>query len=391
MARKKGIVILGSTGSIGVNALDVVRRYPDRFEIVGMTAWGNSSVLREQIIRYRPKVACVGSEEKAERLRLDSETKGTEILYGIEGLLEVATNDDVDMVVSAIVGSAGLIPTFAAVEAGKDIALANKETLVAAGSLVMTEAYNKNVKVLPVDSEHSAIYQSLVGHRKEDIKRLILTASGGPFIRKSKEELKKVAVKDALNHPTWSMGNKITIDSATLMNKGLEVIEAKWLFDVSGDRIDVLVHPQSIIHSMVEYIDGSVVSQMGMPDMRGPIAYALSYPERLAVGTPALDLGRIGTLTFEEPDLDRFPALALCYEALEAGGTSPAVISAANEVAVEAFLEEKITFVDIPVVMDLVLKSHSTVEAKTIDEVLRADRWARDEAAQEIKKLKNEE
>ena len=391
MAKKKGIAILGSTGSIGVNALDVAHRYPDRFEVVGMTAWGNSTVLREQIIRHRPKVACVGSEEKAERLRLDSETKGTEILYGIEGLLEVATNDDVDMVVSAIVGSAGLIPTFAAVEAGKDIALANKETLVAAGNLVMTEAYNKNVKVLPVDSEHSAIYQSLVGHRKEDIKRLILTASGGPFIRKSKEELKKVAVKDALNHPTWSMGNKITIDSATLMNKGLEVIEAKWLFDVSGDRIDVLVHPQSIIHSMVEYIDGSVVSQMGMPDMRGPIAYALSYPERLAVGTPALDLGRIGTLTFEEPDLDRFPALALCYEALEAGGTSPAVISAANEVAVEAFLEEKITFVDIPVVMDLVLKSHSTVEAKTIDEVLRADRWARDEAAQEIKKLKNEE
>ena len=391
MSGRKGISILGSTGSIGVNALDVVDRYPDRFEVVGITAWGNSTVLKEQILKHRPKVACVGSEEKAEALRNDTEIKGTEILHGIEGLLEVATIDDVDMVVSAIVGSAGLMPTFAAVEAGKDIALANKETLVAAGKLVMTEACNKNVKVLPVDSEHSAIYQSLAGHRRDDVKKLILTASGGPFIRKSKEELKEVTVKDALNHPTWSMGNKITIDSATLMNKGLEVIEAKWLFDVNGDRIDVLVHPQSIIHSMVEYIDGSVVSQMGMPDMRGPIAYALSYPERLEVGTPVLDLGRIGKLTFEEPDLDRFPALALCYEALEAGGTAPAVISAANEVAVGAFLEEKIKFVDIPVVMDRVLKTHTPVDAKGIDEVLRVDRWARDEAAEVIIKLQNEE
>ncbi|MBE9502767.1 MAG: 1-deoxy-D-xylulose-5-phosphate reductoisomerase [Proteobacteria bacterium] len=391
MSGRKGISILGSTGSIGVNALDVIDRYPDRFEVIGITAWGNSTALKAQILRHRPKVACVGSEERAEKLRRDPEIKVTEILHGIEGLLEVATVADVDMVVSAIVGSSGLMPTFAAVEAGKDIALANKETLVAAGNLVMAEAYNKNVKVLPVDSEHSAIYQSLAGHRRDDVKKLILTASGGPFIRKSKEELKKVTVKDALNHPTWSMGNKITIDSATLMNKGLEVIEAKWLFDVSGDRIDVLVHPQSIIHSMVEYIDGSVVSQMGMPDMRGPIAYALSYPERLEVGTPVLDLGRIGKLTFEKPDLDRFPALGLCYEALEAGGTSPAVISAANEVAVDAFLAEKIKFVDIPVIMDRVLKAHTPVEAKTIEEVLRVDRWARDEAAQVIKKLKNEE
>ncbi len=391
MSGRKGISILGSTGSIGVNALDVIDRYPDRFEVIGITAWGNSTALKAQILRHRPKVACVGSEERAEKLRRDPEIKVTEILHGIEGLLEVATVADVDMVVSAIVGSSGLMPTFAAVEAGKDIALANKETLVAAGNLVMAEAYNKNVKVLPVDSEHSAIYQSLAGHRRDDVKKLILTASGGPFLRKSKEELKKVTVKDALNHPTWSMGNKITIDSATLMNKGLEVIEAKWLFDVSGDRIDVLVHPQSIIHSMVEYIDGSVVSQMGMPDMRGPIAYALSYPERLEVGTPVLDLGRIGKLTFEKPDLDRFPALGLCYEALEAGGTSPAVISAANEVAVDAFLAEKIKFVDIPVIMDRVLKAHTPVEAKTIEEVLRVDRWARDEAAQVIKKLKNEE
>lgn len=391
MAGRKGISILGSTGSIGVNALDVIGRYSDRFEVIGIAAWSNVSSLRAQIIRYRPKVACICSEEKADELRKDPAVKGTEIVYGIEGMLEVATGDQTDMVVSAIVGSAGLIPTFAAVAAGKDIALANKETLVAAGSLVMKEAYNKGVKLLPVDSEHSAIYQSLSGHRREDVKKLILTASGGPFVRKSKEELKEVTVGDALNHPTWSMGNKISIDSATLMNKGLEVIEARWLFDVPGERIDVIVHPQSIIHSMVEYIDGSVVAQMSMPDMRGPIAYALSYPERLDVATPALDLGRVGQLTFEEPDIDRFPALNLCYEALKAGGTSPAVISAANEVAVEAFLREEIRFTDIPVIMAGVLKAHRSTEANSIEEVLRVDRWGRERAAEEIVNIKNGE
>jgi len=384
---KKRISILGSTGSIGVSALDVVGRYEDRFELTGISAWGNSDTLKKQILRHRPKMACVMDEEKAEDLRNDPSLKGTRILSGVEGLLEVATDSDVDMVLSAIVGSAGLIPTFAAVEAGKDIALANKETLVAAGSIVMAEADKRGVNIFPVDSEHSAIYQSLAGHRREDVRRLVLTASGGPFRRKSRQELEDVTSRDALNHPTWSMGNKITIDSATLMNKGLEVIEARWLFDVPQDRIGVLVHPQSIIHSMVEYVDGSVISQMGVPDMRGPIAYALSYPERLEIGTPFLDLAGTGTLTFEEPDLERFPCLKLCYDALGRGGTAPAVLSAANEVAVAAFLRDEIRFVEISSVIESVISSHSSLEPENIDAVLKADIWGRDKAKEEIERL----
>ncbi len=384
---KKRIVILGSTGSIGVNCLDVLEQHADLFEIVGLTAGNNAELLKEQVARHRPKVACLMSEEKAEAIKKSSEAGKTEILSGVEGYVEVATRDDVDLVVSAIVGSAGLVPTFAAIEAGKDIALANKETLVAAGSIVMAEAERRGVKILPVDSEHSAIFQSLAGHRKEDVSRLLLTASGGPFVAMGKEELKKVTARDALNHPTWAMGNKITIDSATLMNKGLEVIEARWLFDIPGDRINVVVHPQSIVHSMVEYRDGSVVAQMGAPDMRGPIAYALSYPARLDIDVPRLDLSATGTLTFEEPDMERFPSLKLCYRALEMGGSAPAVASAANEVAVEAFLHDRIPFIDIPQVIERVLSAHEVFEPENISQVLKADLSGREQARGELKTL----
>ncbi len=367
--------------------LDILERYPDRFEVVGLTGWGNVDTLKAQMLRHRPKVVAVGDEEKAELLRSDVGLKGIDVVWGSEGLLEVATVSGADMLVSAIVGSAGLMPTFAAIQAGRDIALANKETLVAAGRLVMDEVKRRDVKLLPVDSEHSAIFQSLAGHNRNDVKRLILTASGGPFRGKSREELSSVRVQDALNHPTWSMGRKITIDSATLMNKGLEVIEARWLFDVPGDRIDVTVHPQSIVHSMVEYIDGSVVSQMGLPDMKGAIAYALSYPDRIEAAPPFLDLAAVGQLTFEEPDMDAFPALGLCYRAMEIGGAAPAVLSAANEVVVEAFLDEKIGFTSMAAVMEAVLDSHSSSEPSSIADVLRADLWGRDAARREMENL----
>lgn len=381
MSKKKKISILGSTGSIGLSTLDILDKHSDRFELVAITAWSNAAELRKQIMRHRPQLACIGSEEAAMELKSDPELKGTRILWGSEGLLESATRDDIDMVVSAIVGSAGLVPTYAAVQAGKDIALANKETLVAAGSIIMKEAAKRGVRIFPVDSEHSAIFQSLAGQRREDVKRLILTASGGPFRLKSVEELKDVGPEAALSHPTWSMGSKISIDSATLMNKGLEIIEARWLFDVDADLIDVVVHPESIVHSMVEYRDGSVISQMGTPDMKGPIAYALSWPERLDAGSPRLDLAEMGSLTFYEPDTDKFPALKLCYKALKIGGTAPCVLSAANEIAVEAFLAGKIGFMMIANIVERVLSLHEAVEPKGIQQVLDADIWAREVSA----------
>ena len=386
---KKKLSILGSTGSIGVSALDVIEKHGNRFDLVGISAFNNSELLRAQIRKYRPKIACIIDEESAGALKRDSALKNTSIVSGVAGLIEVATADDVDMVVSAIVGSAGLVPTFAAVEAGKDIALANKETLVAAGNIIMREAAENGCSLLPIDSEHSAIFQSLAGHRNKDVKRLILTASGGPFLKKGTDELKRVKAEDALNHPTWDMGSKITIDSATLMNKGLEVIEARWLFDFPPDSIDVIIHPQSIVHSMVEYIDGSVIAQMGLPDMRGPIAYALSYPERLNPGTGSLNLEEISGLTFEAPDTERFPALSLCYKALGKGGTTPAAVSAANEIAVDAFLKDEIGFNHIPEILNLVLDSHTVKVPETIEEVLKADLWAREKAAGEISRLRD--
>jgi len=384
---KKGIVILGSTGSIGVSSLDILGRHPDRFEVVGLTAWGNVEALKSQILRHRPKIVAVGDQEKAQLLKCDAGLKGTDVVWGTEGLLEVATVEGAEMVLSAIVGSAGLIPTFAAIQAGRDIALANKETLVAAGRIVMDEVRRRGVKLLPVDSEHSAIFQSLAGHNRKDVKRLVLTASGGPFRGKSREQLSFARVQDALNHPTWSMGSKITIDSATLMNKGLEVIEARWLFDVPGHMIDVTIHPQSIVHSMVEYIDGSVVSQMGLPDMKGAIAYALSYPDRIETGLPFLDIAAVGRLTFELPDMEAFPALGLCYRAMEMGGAAPAMLSAANEVVVEAFLDEKIGFTCMAEVMEHVLDSYISSEPSSIADVLRADLSGRDAAREKMVNL----
>lgn len=376
----KNLAVLGSTGSIGVSTLDVVAAHPERFRIVTLTAGRNLDRFEEQIRRFRPQLVAVAEPDDAQRLKDALGPEAPEILAGVEGLMACAVHAEVQMVVSAIVGAAGLIPTMASIESGKDVALANKETLVTAGPLVMEAVARNGVRLFPVDSEHSAIFQSLEGHRKEDVRRLILTASGGPFRTRSLAELKHVRPADALAHPNWEMGRKITIDSATMMNKGLEVIEARWLFDLPADRIAVHIHPQSIVHSLVEYVDGALIAQLGIPDMKTPIAYALSHPERLALDLPQLDLCALGSLTFENPDTEKFACLALAYQALEIGGTAPAVLNAANEVAVEAFLKEEIRFLEIPEILRATLEKHQSSEMHHIDEVLRADRWGRDAA-----------
>jgi 1-deoxy-D-xylulose-5-phosphate reductoisomerase len=376
----KKISILGSTGSIGVSTLDIVAAHPDRFEVVAMSAGNNLDLLCEQIERFSPKLVAVIAEESARKLGTMLKGKKPDILYGVPGMIAVATAAESEMVVAAIVGAAGLVPTAAAVKAGKDLALANKETLVTAGHLIMGMVKEKGVRLYPVDSEHSAVFQSLQGHRREDVRRVILTASGGPFFSYPKEQLEKVTVKEALNHPNWSMGRKITIDSATMMNKGLEVIEAKWLFDLPAEKISVHIHPQSIIHSMVEYVDGCVMAQLGVPDMKAPIAYALTYPERVETGVRPLDLTALSGLTFFAPDCDRFPALRLAYQAMKAGESMPAVLNAANEVAVEAFLNGKIRFIDIPAIIEKTMNAHTPQGVATIEEVLLIDRWGRDKA-----------
>jgi 1-deoxy-D-xylulose-5-phosphate reductoisomerase len=376
----KKIAILGSTGSIGTSTLAVAEQFPDRFKVVAIAGGNNSELLESQIRKFKPSLAAIADAKAAESLRKKCNDMQVRIVSGVEGMIEVATAEAADITVSAIVGTAGLVPTIAAIQAGKDIALANKEVLVTAGELVMAECRRWNVRLFPVDSEHSAIFQCLHSGQRGDVKRLILTASGGPFRNHSKADLMKVRLAEALKHPNWSMGRKITIDSATLMNKGLEVIEAHWLFGMAPEQIKVLVHPQSIVHSLVEYRDGSVVAQLGMPDMKGPIAYALSYPERLPDVSPGLDLASIATLTFQEPDHELFPCLGYAYDALKAGGSMPAVLSAANEVAVRYFLEEKIGFLDVPRVLKFVMEAHTPVTFKTVDEVLKADLWARREA-----------
>ena len=383
----KNLVILGSTGSIGVNTLAIVAAYPERYRVTALTAGNNIERLEEQIRAFCPAVVAVVSQDQAQLLAKRLGPGGPDILYGVEGLMACASQADAHMVVSAIVGAAGLIPTMAAIEAGRDIALANKETLVTAGALVMARAAARGVRLVPVDSEHSAIFQSLEGPRHRDVRRMILTASGGPFRERSLAELSQVTPADALNHPNWSMGRKITIDSATMMNKGLEVIEARWLFDLPVERIDVHIHPQSIVHSMVEYIDGSVIAQMGIPDMRTPIAYALAYPERIALDIARLDLCEIGKLTFERPDLQKFSCLKLAYEALREGGTAPTVLNAANEVAVEAFLQGEISFLNISRVIATVLDMPFEQRLEHIDDVLRADRWARSRARKSIEAI----
>jgi len=385
--RPKSLSILGSTGSIGVSTLEIVKAHPDRFRVASLTGGRNLERIADQIRSFQPDVAAVLDPSDAEKLRRIFGKEGPKILSGIEGYIACALHAPVDMVVSAIVGAAGLVPTIAAIESGKDIALANKETLVCGGSLVMEAIRRNGVALFPVDSEHSAIFQALAGNRKTDVSRLILTASGGPFRDRPFETFSKVLVSEALAHPNWRMGKKITIDSATMMNKGLEVIEAHWLFDLPLDKIDVMIHPESIVHSMVEYADGSVIAQMGLPDMKTPIAYALSYPERLVLDLPFLDLTKLGSLNFRGVDREKFACLNLAYRALRSGGTAPAVLNAANEAAVEAFLEEKIRFSDIPLVIDQVLEMHSPEPLKHLDEVLKADLWGRREALKMIDQL----
>jgi 1-deoxy-D-xylulose-5-phosphate reductoisomerase len=379
----KRLSILGSTGSIGTSTLDVVAAYPDRFSVAALAVRENVDLLIKQIERFRPGVVAVFDEESAYALK--KHDLPVEVLAGEEGLREVAVLGSADMVVSAIVGSDGLVPTLEAVKAGKDTALANKEALVMAGQIIMREAADRGVRIIPVDSEHSAVFQCLDGRHPEEIDRIVLTASGGPFLRSSVSELRTVTPEEALRHPNWSMGRKITIDSATLMNKGLEVIEACWLFGVTIDKIEVVLHPQSIIHSMVRFIDGSMLAQMSVPDMKGPIAYALSYPERLEDVLPRLDLTEVAKMTFEAPDREKYPALELTFEALKSGGTMPCVLNAANEAAVEAFLDEKISFTEITDVVRETMARHDVLDGEEIDEVLHASEWAFDTACDIIR------
>ena len=382
----KALSILGSTGSIGVNTLEVIRQFPDRFCVAALAAGRNIALLLDQIREFQPRAVAVLDQAHATKLRrkLDNIPHRPEILFGPDGYQVVATLPEVNMVVAAMVGAAGLVPTVAAIEAGKHIALANKETLVIGGAVVVPLTERRGVRLLPVDSEHSAIFQALQGNQRQNLRRILLTASGGPFFRKSMEELTAVTPQAALRHPNWSMGKKITIDSATLMNKGLEVIEARWLFNVAVDQIAVHIHPESIVHSMVEYVDGSVIAQLGIPDMKTPIAYALAYPERLPLRQPALDLFQLQNLSFYPPDETKFPCLRLAYQACREGSTMPAVLNAANEIAVQAFMDKRIAFLDIPRLIEGTMSRHTTAGEVTLQSILEADHWAREEGEQMI-------
>ncbi len=377
----KNISLLGATGSIGVCVLEVARTHPEEYKIVALSAGRNGDLLLAQIEAFRPAAVAVLNESVAAEVRSRLPAgNAPEVFFGVEGFVRLATLEGVDTVVSAMTGAAGLVPTYEAIKAGKNIGLANKETMVMAGPLVMAEARKRGVTILPIDSEHSAILQSLQGHLREDLKRVILTASGGPFRDLSVEEMRHVTAAQALKHPNWHMGPKITIDSATMMNKGLEVIEAKWLFDLEIDQIDILIHPQSIVHSMVEYRDGSFIGQMGIPDMTIPISYALSYPRHLGNGLPPLDLEMIGDLSFRKPDMKRFRCLELALRAATTGGSMPAVLNGANEIAVDAFLEGTIGFLEIPDLIEKTMDAHTHSSVETIEAVMSADKWARDTA-----------
>ena len=370
------LAILGSTGSIGVSTLDFAAAHPREFSVAGLAAGGNVELMVGQIAEHQPKLVALSDEEAADRLR--EQVRGTNVAVrgGPEGVLEVATMEGAETVVAAIVGAQGLLPTLEAIRAGKTVALANKEILVCAGALVVREAAGRG-NLIPIDSEHSAIFQCLAGQDRSAVRRIILTGSGGPFRGSSPEEMAGVKAQEALNHPTWEMGPKVTIDSATLMNKGLEVIEAHWLFGLPPERIEVVIHRQSIVHSLVEFTDGSMLAQLGPTDMRLPIAYALSYPRRMALNQPSLSLVEVGQLSFEQPDEEAFPCLKYAYEALERGGTLPAVLNAANEVAVQAFLEDAIGFLDIPRLIRAAMDGHQPKPVTSLDVVMEADRWAR--------------
>ncbi|HON01348.1 MAG TPA: 1-deoxy-D-xylulose-5-phosphate reductoisomerase [Acidobacteriota bacterium] len=380
---KIGLAVLGSTGSIGRSALSLVDLYPERLEVVGLAARKNVDELSRQITRYRPRMAAIFEPEAAERLRRSFPDLA--VSCGTEGLAEVACHPAADVVVAATAGAAGLIPTYRAVEEGKKIALANKETLVMAGDLLITRAQASNALIVPVDSEHTALHQCLRGADKREVKRLVLTASGGPFLGLTRRNLERVTVQEALTHPTWSMGRKITVDSATLMNKGLEVIEAHHLFGFSAEQIGVVVHPQSVIHSIVEFVDGSMLAQMGITDMRACLLYAIGYPERWEGRLPRLDLCSLPALTFQSPDSETFPCLQLAYEALTKGGTAPAILSAANEVAVELFLQGRLAFTSIPVLIEQTLVRCPVRPADSLEVILEADRVAREEAREIVR------
>ncbi|MFC4598977.1 1-deoxy-D-xylulose-5-phosphate reductoisomerase [Cohnella hongkongensis] len=375
----KKIAVLGSTGSIGTQTLDVISRRPGEYEVVGLAAGANVSLLLEQVRAFKPKWVSAGTEELAAQVRAEAPA-GVRVVHGEQGLRQIAGESGANYVVCALVGSLGLTSTLAAIEAGADIGLANKETLVTAGHLVMSRAKAKGVSILPVDSEHSAIFQCLNGEPAKAVKRLMLTASGGSFRDLGREQLRNVTVEDALKHPNWSMGAKVTIDSATMANKGLEVIEARWLFDLPYDQIDVVLHPESIVHSMVEFVDTSVMAQLGNPDMRVPIQYALTYPERAASPASPLDLLQQGTLHFKPMSFERYPCLRLAYEAGRAGGTATTVFNAANEIAVARFLKGEISFLAIEETIERTLAKHAPVPSPGLEDILEADAWARREA-----------
>jgi 1-deoxy-D-xylulose-5-phosphate reductoisomerase len=384
----KRLTILGSTGSIGLNALELIERNPEKYRAIALTAGRNVDLLAKQIEKFRPLGVAVLQKDLADILRTRLDRKAaTKVFYGTEGFVHLATLEEVDTVVSAMTGAAGLVPTYAAIEAGKNIALANKETLVMAGPLIVGEAKKQGITILPIDSEHSAILQCLQGHPREDVRRIILTASGGPFRDFTLGEMEKVTPTQALNHPNWSMGKKISIDSATLMNKGLEAIEAKWLFDLSMDQISIVIHPQSIVHSMVEYWDGSIIAQMGVPHMITPISYALSYPRHIENHLSPLQLDEVGTLTFDKPDLSKFPCLNLALQAGEIGDSMPAVMNGANEIAVDAFLKGKIGFLQIPMLIEKTMEGHRTSSIDNIEKVMEADSWARDTAREQLREI----
>lgn len=381
----KNICILGSTGSIGTQALQVVDLLRDELNVVGLAAGSNIDLMEQQIERFAPDMVALADEASADLLRTRTKNSDVEVLGGRDGVIQLAAMQKADVVLSAIVGIAGLIPTLEAIKAGKDIALANKESLVTAGSLVMKAAAEAGVNIIPVDGEHSAIFQCLAADSKrESLRKLILTASGGPFRGASMDELRSVSPEQALNHPNWEMGHRITIDSATLMNKGFEVIEARWLFDVNISRVDVVIHPESIVHSLVEFIDGSMLAHLSTADMRLQIQLALTYPERRKSPVPYLNLAEVGRLTFQEADMERFPCLRYAYDAGEIGGTMPTIINGADEVAVDAFLKRKIGFMDIPDIIKRTMNAHESVSNPSLDDIITADKWARQFAEQAI-------
>lgn len=374
----KKIGILGATGSIGTQTLEIVRNHRDEVQVVALAAGKNAALLEKQIREFEPRLAVLWDEEASRDLKERVSDLDVKVLSGMEGLLEIAAMEEMEALVTAVVGMIGVQPTLAAIEHGKDILLANKETLITAGHLLMPLAKEKGVKILPVDSEHSAIFQSLNGEKRSQVKKILLTASGGPFRGKKREELAGMRVEDALKHPNWSMGRKITIDSATMVNKGLEVMEAKWLFDVELDQIQVVVQPQSIIHSMVEYADGSIIAQLGLPDMKLPIQYALFYPDRKPMPGPELDFYELAQITFEKPDLETFTGLQLAFDAMRIGGSMPTVYNAANEKAVGLFLNRKISFLQIPEIIEMCMEQHRVIANPSVAQILETERWTYD-------------